>query len=135
MAKSHFIKDSDLKSEAGVKDDTKRWLNAHLVFDTYELARSKPPIVLGFFYMPVQNGMGLTGVPDFSICFMGRFVVAESKAENKPPKPTALQRSFIEATKRAGGVGFTFNSLTMFIKQWVEVVDTKHYLRWPNEKQ
>lgn len=42
-----------------------------------------------WYYMPVQNGMGVTGIPDFVCCWNGRFLGVETKAPGK--KPTSNQ--------------------------------------------
>ncbi len=36
-----------------------------------------------WYYMPVQNGMGQTGIPDFICCWDGRFLAIETKAPGK----------------------------------------------------
>lgn len=43
-----------------------------------------------WFYMPVQNGMGVVGIPDFVCCYKGMFLVIETKRPNKTP--TTLQQ-------------------------------------------
>lgn len=32
-----------------------------------------------WYYMPVQNGMGVTGIPDFVVCYRGQFIGVEAK--------------------------------------------------------
>jgi len=56
-----------------------------------------------FFYMPVQNGMGVVGIPDFVCCIDGRFVAIETKAPGKLANVTANQQQKIDAINRAGG--------------------------------
>lgn len=36
-----------------------------------------------WYYMPVQNGMGVTGIPDFVCCWNGWFIGIETKAPGK----------------------------------------------------
>lgn len=36
-----------------------------------------------FYYMPVQNGMGQSGIPDILCCIKGRMVALECKATRK----------------------------------------------------
>lgn len=38
-----------------------------------------------WFYMPVQNGMGVVGIPDFICCYKGAFMAIETKRPNKTP--------------------------------------------------
>ena len=104
------------KSEAGVKEDIKKWLTAHRIHDMKGVKSAPENMIEGFFYMPVQNGMGLTGVSDFMICYHGQTIVVETKAENKPAKPTGDQQAFIDAIEKAGGYGVCVNSLEMFVK-------------------
>ena len=42
--------------------------------------RNWPENPTGWFYMPVQNGMGVTGIPDFIGCYKGVFLAVEAKA-------------------------------------------------------
>jgi hypothetical protein len=57
--------------------------------------------------MPVSNGMGAHGVPDFLVCHCGRFVGIEAKAGNG--RPTALQLSNLRRIEEAGGVALVIN--------------------------
>lgn len=131
MSKRLYSSDGS-KSEAGVKEDIKKWLIAHRVYDTKAMKVNNDS--RGFFWMPVPNGMGLSGVSDFLICFQGRLIALETKAENKPAKPSPDQDTFINNVSWTGGVGFTVNSLKMFIGIWINVVDDKHFLHFPEEK-
>lgn len=38
-----------------------------------------------FYYMPVQNGMGVVGIPDIIGCYRSRFFAIETKKPNKTP--------------------------------------------------
>jgi hypothetical protein len=44
-----------------------------------------------WYYMPVQNGMGVTGIPDFVCCDEGRFLGIETKAAGKNPTPNQVR--------------------------------------------
>lgn len=65
-----------------------------------------------WFYMPVQNGMGVVGIPDFVGCYKGVFIGIETKAPVKKPRtPEALwkratpnQQNRITEIKDAGGI-------------------------------
>ena len=46
----------------------------------------------GWYYMPVQNGMGTTGIHDFVCCIWGRFVSIEAKAPGKTMTPNQTDR-------------------------------------------
>lgn len=56
-----------------------------------------------WFFMPVSNGMGQVGIPDFICCFQGRFVAIETKAPGKIKNTTANQDRVIAEIKAAGG--------------------------------
>jgi hypothetical protein len=120
------------RSEAGVKEDIKQWLIAHRIYDTKTIKTGANP--RGFFWMPVPSGMGISGVSDFLICFGGRLVAPEVKAENRPAKPSPDQKIFIGNVIVVGGLGFTVNSLKMFVDIWVKEVDYQHFLYFPEEK-
>jgi hypothetical protein len=56
-----------------------------------------------WFYMPVQNGMGQVGIPDFVCCWNGRFLGVETKAPGKLKHTTPNQdRVLAEIRDHAG---------------------------------
>ncbi len=57
-----------------------------------------------WFYMPIQNGMGVTGIPDFIACYNGRFVGIEAKAPGKSANTTANQRRQLNDIEAAEGI-------------------------------
>jgi hypothetical protein len=120
MAKRLYSASGEHKVEAGVKDDIRKWLIAHRIYDMRHIKSAGD--TLGFFYMPVPGGFGLTGVSDFIICFQGRTIALETKAENKPAKPTSDQKDFMLAIEEAGGLAVCVNSLETFISWWQENV-------------
>lgn len=56
-----------------------------------------------WFYMPVSNGMGTHGIPDFIVCYKGVFVAIETKAPGKLGNVTPLQRMQINRINQALG--------------------------------
>ena len=56
-----------LTPEGAVKKKVKEWLVKHGAY----------------YYMPVSNGMGRVGAPDFIVCLAGRFIGIETKAPKK----------------------------------------------------
>lgn len=74
--------------EAVVKDAVKKWLKARGVW----------------YYMPLQNGMGVTGIPDFVCCWQGSFLAIETKAPGKRANVSANQEKQIAGIAAAGGV-------------------------------
>lgn len=57
-----------------------------------------------YFYMPVSNGMGRVGAPDFMVCLNGYFVGIETKAPGKRGNTTPNQDRELAAIAAAGGV-------------------------------
>lgn len=57
--------------------------------------------------MPVSNGMGAHGIPDFLVCAHGRFIGIETKAGNN--RPTDLQMSNLRQIDAAGGIALVIN--------------------------
>jgi hypothetical protein len=56
----------------------------------------------GWYYMPVSNGMGSHGIPDFVGCWEGDFFSIEAKAPGGEPTPMQLRRH--EEIRKAGGI-------------------------------
>ena len=81
--------------EGAVKEAVKKVLKAHGVF----------------YYMPVQNGLGIVGIPDFICCFNGRFLAIETKAPGKRGNTTANQDRVIEAIQTAGGIAVVIDDV------------------------
>lgn len=77
--------------EARVKDAIKMVLGKH---NAYRV-------------MPVSNGMGAHGIPDFLVCHHGRFIGIEAKAGKG--RPTELQLSNLRRIDEAGGIGLVIN--------------------------
>jgi hypothetical protein len=73
--------------EGKVKADVKKFLKA----------------VGCWYFLPVSNGMGQVGIPDFICCDQGRFVAIETKAPGKISNTTANQDRVISEIKLAGG--------------------------------
>ena len=64
-----------------------------------------------WYYMPVQNGMGVVGIHDFMCCASGRFLTIETKAPLAPgsrKEPADLmppnQRRVAKEVREHGGV-------------------------------
>lgn len=78
--------------EGKIKQLVKRWLKGE--FPT------------AWYYMPVQNGMGVTGVPDFIICVNGLFLAIETKAPGKEKDVTPNQQKQLDGIGIAGGLRY-----------------------------
>lgn len=83
-----------------------------------------------WFYMPVQNGMGKVGIPDFIGTYRGLFFAIETKAPNKNPtteeqrwnKATANQQMRIEEIRNAGGVAIVADDVEQ-VHMMLETMD------------
>ena len=63
---------------------------------------------LGAYYaMPVTGGYGVSGAPDFLICWRGQFFGIECKANGNKPPP--LQERALQAIKDAGGASIVID--------------------------
>lgn len=62
-----------------------------------------------WYFMPVQNGAGQSGIPDFIVCWRGRFVGIETKSTKTSRKVTALQARQLELINTAGGTAVVIN--------------------------
>ena len=89
--------------EGKVKDQIKAWLEAR---GFWRAGADKPDVVRGWYYMPVNNGMGVSGIPDFIGSALhsdglGGFPFAiEAKAPGNTPSPHQEDRI---AEMRAAG--------------------------------
>lgn len=81
-----------------------------------------------WYFMPVQNGMGQSGIPDVVAIVKGRFVGFECKATPKQ-HPTTLQAMQLQAIKQSGGVAWVVDneSLPIAEKNLREAIREEHY--------
>jgi hypothetical protein len=92
-----MVKESSMTPEAKVKDRVKKLL-----------------IAMGAYYaMPVTGGYGVSGVPDFLVCYNGLFVGLECKAGKG--KITALQEKALLDIRKAGGMSYVINEANISI--------------------
>lgn len=85
-----------------------------------------------WFYMPVQNGMGMTGIPDFVCCApititpemvgktYGFFLGIETKAVGKESNVSANQQRVIAAINNHGGVAFVTSDAELVMEKLQE---------------
>lgn len=64
-----------------------------------------------WYYMPVQNGMGVVGIPDFICCHNGKFVAIETKAPGKRGNLSANQERQIMNIHEAGGAAIVVDAV------------------------
>jgi hypothetical protein len=56
-----------------------------------------------WYFAPMQNGMGVVGIPDFICCWGGRFLAIETKAPGKLKTLTPNQAARIDEINKHGG--------------------------------
>lgn len=108
--------------EAKVKEAIKKLLDG---MGFWKAGTPKPKVpVVGTYYMPVSNGMGVNGIPDFVGCWKAfgpwgiRFDV-EAKGPDGAPSPNQLKRH--EEIREAGGVVLIISDvsqLTQFFSEF-----------------
>jgi hypothetical protein len=64
-----------------------------------------------WWYSPVQNGMGVVGIPDFICCWGGRFLAIETKAPGKRGNTTPNQDARIAEITVAGGIAVVIDDV------------------------
>lgn len=75
-----------------------------------------------FYYMPVQNGMGQTGIPDVMAIIKGVPFAFECKATPKQ-HPTVLQAYALDRIHKARGVAWVVDSDNVdLVKNSVEII-------------
>jgi hypothetical protein len=94
-----------LTPEGRVKQAVKRWLTERGIWH----------------YMPVQNGMGVVGIPDLICCWDGKFLAIETKAPGKRGNTTANQERVLQAINAAGGIAVVIDDA----KQLQELVNER----------
>jgi hypothetical protein len=65
-----------------------------------------------WFYMPVQNGMGVVGIPDFICCENGHFLAIETKAPGKRGNLTPNQEHRIMEIHASGGAALVVDDVS-----------------------
>ena len=66
------------------------------------------------YFLPVSNGMGKAGIPDF-ICAVpptGRILAIEAKAAGKSKNTTALQDMRLQEIRDAGGIALVVDDVS-----------------------
>lgn len=110
--------------EGKVKAAVKKWLHRHRIFPA---AAKEWPLRVGargWYYMPVQSGMGVHGIPDFILCIDGYFAVIETKAPGNVLTSNQTERQ--KEIRAATGFWLTVDDVAQmeFLQQ--------HFQLWDN---
>lgn len=79
-----------------------------------------------WFFMPMQNGMGVVGIPDFICCWNGWFLGIETKAPGKRNNTTPNQERVLKEIQDHGGISIVVDDVEQ-LKELLEVQDEQ---RW-----
>ena len=69
-----------------------------------------------WYFMPMQNGFGVVGIPDFVCCWNGRFLAIETKAPGKKSGTTPNQERRIQEIVEHGGNAFVIDDVAQLIQ-------------------
>lgn len=78
-----------------------------------------------WYYMPVSNGMGRVGCPDFLICYKGQFVACETKAPGKIKNTTPNQQRELAGVADAKGLACVVDNVAQ-LKQLIDHMEVSH---------
>jgi hypothetical protein len=78
-----------------------------------------------WWFMPVSNGMGAHGIPDFIVCWRGRFLGIECKAPGKIRNTTKLQDAVLDRINMAGGVTMVVDDVAT-VRAVFHQMETRH---------
>lgn len=87
--------------EGRVKDKVKKFLKAQGIW----------------YYMPVQTGWGVAGIPDFVCCWDGKFLGIETKAPGKRSNCSVHQLRVRDEIKKSGGLWVVVDSVEL-LEYW-----------------
>lgn len=79
--------------EAAVKQSIKELLHSRGLIAAGSKRGNWPDYPTGWYYMPVQAGLGVHGIPDFVGMLRGYFFVVEAKAPGQINRTSANQKN------------------------------------------
>ena len=85
-----------------------------------------------WYYMPVQTGWGVAGIPDFVCCWEGRFLGIEAKAPGKRTNCSPHQLRQRDEIVKAGGLWVVVDDAEL-LKYWL--IKRQHFKRLPEALQ
>ena len=69
-----------------------------------------------WWYCPVQNGMGVTGIPDFVCCWDGKFLAIETKAPGKLRAVTPNQVRVMDEIRLHNGHALVVDNVSQLVE-------------------
>jgi len=69
-----------------------------------------------WYFMPMQNGFGVVGIPDFICCWEGNFLAIETKAPGKRGDTTANQDRVLTEIKDHWGKALVVDDVSQLIE-------------------
>lgn len=119
-----------MTAEGEVKKAIKKLLAEHNIVQATTVLKPDQ-VVKGWYYMPVSNGMGKHGIPDFIICYMGWFVSVEAKAPKGAPTPLQeLNHTIIQAS----GAKALITSDVDEVRRALASIASRHEYLFPNQR-
>lgn len=106
-----------MTKEGVVKNSVKTLLQSYGIMPAKDAALFTPAC-RGWYFMPVSNGMGVTGIPDFIGHFRGSLFAIETKTKGK--KPTALQQHQLNAISISGAKSFVVDGDLTELKNFLD---------------
>jgi hypothetical protein len=103
--------------EGQIKLLTKNYLNSIGLIPAGKAAEAKASNT-GWYFMPVSNGLGVHGIPDFVGHYQGRYFAIETKVSGKAPTP--LQKHQLRALTLTGAFALvvTCEEDLKFFESW-----------------
>jgi hypothetical protein len=68
-----------------------------------------------WYFMPMQNGFGVVGIPDFICCWEGKFLAIETKAPGKRTQTTANQDRIMAEIKDHWGKAVVVDDVSQLV--------------------
>jgi len=68
-----------------------------------------------WYFMPMQNGFGVVGIPDFICCWEGHFLAIETKAPGKRGDTTANQVRRLQEIRDHNGYAIVVDDVQQLI--------------------
>ena len=79
-----------------------------------------------YYYMPMSNGMGRVGCPDFLTCYNGLFLAIETKAPGKRANTTPNQKRELNWIANAGGIALVVDGVAQLDAYFGDPDDHRH---------